>query len=79
MCPIKGPHLHQALEDWIVPHVLETSNPHLFADLDHVPPQDIIIGKSSQGFIVPTILFKMLGSGDDHTMTHLLRNLALLG
>ena len=79
MSPVEGPHLHQALNDRIIPHVLETSNPHLFTDPDHVPPQDIVIGKSGQDLIVLSALFKMLGPSDDHAMTHPLGNLASSG
>ena len=79
MSPIKGPHLHQMLKNWIVPDVSEAGDPHLFADPDYETPKGIIIGKSLQGVIVPTILLKPMVSGSDNVMTHSLRNLALLG
>ena len=79
MGPIECPHCHQMLEDRIIPITPRPINLLLFADADHVAPQDVIIWKTFQGVIVPTTLFEMFGPHHDNAVTHLLRNLDLLG
>ena len=79
MSPIKCPHRHQTLEDWIVPINVCPIGSLFFADVDHVTPQDVIVGKSFQDVVVPTTLLEMFGPRHDNAMTHSLGDLDPLG
>ena len=79
MGPIKRPHHHQTLEDWVIPITPHPINLLFLADADHVAPQDVIIGKTFQGIVMPTTLLKTFGPRHDNAMAHPLRDLDPLG
>ena len=79
MGPIEHPHHHQMLEDWILPINVRPISSLFFVDADHVPPQDIIVGETFQGVIMPMTLLKTFGPHYNNTMTHSLIDLDPLG
>ena len=79
MSPIKGPHRHQTLKDRIVPITPRSIDSLFLADAAHISPQDIIIGKTFQGIIMPMTLLETLSPCHNDTVAHLLRDLGPLG
>ena len=79
MGPIECPHHHQTLEDWILPINVRPISSLFFVDADHVPPQDVIIGETFQGVVMPTTLLEAFSPRYDNAMTHSLRDLDPLG
>ena len=75
MGPVESPHRHQTIEDWILSMDVCPIGSLFFADANHVPPEDVIVGKAFQGVVVPTTLLETLGPRHDNTMAHSLRDL----
>ena len=79
MGPIERPHRHQSIEDWILSMNVRPVGSLLLADTDHVSPQDVIIGKTFQGVVMPTTLLETFGPRHNNAMAHALGDLDPLG
>ena len=79
MRPVESPHRYQSLEDWVLPMDVRSVGSLFFADADHITPQDVIIGKTFQGVVMPTTFLETLGPRHNNAMAHPLRDLDPLG
>ena len=79
MSPIERPHHHQMIEDWILPMDVCPISSLFFADADHVTLEDVIVGKTFQGVVMPTTLLKTIGPRHNNAMAHSWRDLDPLG